>query len=40
MTKLYFLGPKGTYSEQAALKINGVLNNKFEFLLSLEFHQQ
>lgn len=30
MSKLYFLGPKGTYSEQAALKINGVLNNKFE----------
>ena len=29
MKKLYFLGPKGTYSELAAKKINNILNNKY-----------
>lgn len=29
MKKLYFLGPKGTYSELAAQKINQILENKY-----------
>ncbi len=30
MKKLYFLGPKGTYSEQSAIKVSSFLNEKYE----------
>lgn len=32
MKKLYFLGPKGTYSEQAALKAREILNENLELI--------
>lgn len=32
MKKLYFLGPKGTYSEQAAIKIKKILNEELELI--------